>query len=121
MNRYINIPKIKSPSGKQMYQTVRYPEIPRSEDDIYVITTVGDRYDTLAFQYYQDSSLWWVIANANGNANKGTLTPPIGSQIRIPINPSVPGTTTMSAFPSNKVESGVIICTSMNFKLFYVS
>lgn len=88
MNRYINIPKIKSPSGKQMYQTVRYPEIPRSENDIYVITTIGDRYDTLAFQYYQDSSLWWVIANANGNANKSTLTPPIGSQIRIPINPS---------------------------------
>ena len=88
MARYTNIPVIKSLNDKQMYQTVRYPEIPRSEDDIYVITTVGDRYDTLAFQYYQDSSLWWVIANANGNANKGTLTPPIGSQIRIPINPS---------------------------------
>ena len=88
MARYSNIPKIKSPSGKQMYQTVRYPEISRSENDIYVITTVGDRYDTLAFQYYQDSSLWWVIANANGNADKSTLTPPIGSQIRIPINPS---------------------------------
>ena len=56
-----------------MYQTVRYPKIPRSEDDIYVITTIGDRYDTLAFQYYQDSSLWWVIANANGNADKSSL------------------------------------------------
>tara|TARA_B100000497_G_C7256986_1_gene182891 strand:- start:17 stop:355 length:339 start_codon:yes stop_codon:yes gene_type:complete len=88
MARYTNIPKIKSPSDKQMYQTVRYPEIPRSEDDIYVITTIGDRYDTLAFQYYQDSSLWWVIANANGNADKSSLTPPIGSQIRIPSNPS---------------------------------
>ena len=89
MARYSNIPKIKSPSDKQMYQTVRYPEIPRSEDDIYVITTIGDRYDTLAFQYYKDSSLWWVIANANGNADKGSLTPPIGSQIRIPANPAL--------------------------------
>ncbi len=88
MNRYLNIPKIKSPSGKQMYQTVRYPEIPRSEDDVYVFTTIGDRYDTLASQFYQDSSLWWVIANANGNLSKGSLTPPVGSQIRIPANPT---------------------------------
>lgn len=88
MARYTNIPLILSSNKKPMLQTVRYPEIPRSENDIYVITTIGDRYDTLAFQYYQDSSLWWVIANANGNANKSTLTPPIGSQIRIPINPS---------------------------------
>ena len=51
MDRYNNIPVITSPSGKQMHQTVRYPEIPRSESDIYVYTTIGDRYDTLAFQY----------------------------------------------------------------------
>lgn len=88
MARYTNIPTIKSPEGKTMYQTVRYPEIPRSEDDIYVYTTIGDRYDTLAFQYYSDSSLWWVIANANGNLPKSSLTPPVGSQIRIPSNPS---------------------------------
>ena len=55
MARYTNIPVIKSLNDKQMYQTVRYPEIPRSEDDIYVITTIGDRYDTLALEYYQDS------------------------------------------------------------------
>ena len=88
MARYTNIPKIKSPSDKQMYQTVRYPEIPRLDSDIYVLTTIGDRYDTLAQQYYGDSSLWWIIANANGKLNKGTLTPSIGSQIRIPSNPT---------------------------------
>ena len=88
MNRYINIPKIKSPSGKQMYQTVRYPEIPRSENDIYVITTVGDRYDTLAFQYYQDSSLWWVIAMAN-DLPGDSLFAPVGFQLRVPADLSV--------------------------------
>ncbi len=71
-----------------MYQTVRYPNIPRSNSDIYVFTTIGDRYDTLAQQYYEDSSLWWVIANANGKLDKGSLTPPVGSQVRIPINPT---------------------------------
>jgi nucleoid-associated protein YgaU len=89
MARYTNIPKTKSPDGEQMYTTVRYPEIPRSENDIYVYTTIGDRFDTLALQYYGDSSLWWVIANANGNLDKSSLTPPLGSQIRIPPSPAL--------------------------------
>ena len=94
MARYNNIPVIKSPEGKQMYQTVRYPEISRTFEDIYVYTTIGDRFDTLALQYYGDSSLWWVIANANGTLVQDSLTPPIGSQIRIPSNP----TPTLSAY-----------------------
>lgn len=88
MARYDNIPLILSSNDKPMLQTVRYPEIPKSENDIYVFTTIGDRYDTLSQQYYGDSDLWWVIANANGNLNKSSLTPPVGSQIRIPANPS---------------------------------
>ena len=67
MKRYSQIPTIKSPTGKQIYTTVRYPEIPRSANDTYVYTTVGDRFDTLAQQYYGDSSLWWIISIANGN------------------------------------------------------
>ena len=50
MNRYRNIPIIRSTTGKQMYATSRYPEIPLSSDDIYVYTTQGDRYDILALQ-----------------------------------------------------------------------
>ena len=89
MPRYSNIPKTKTPDGKQIYKTVRYPEIPRLSNDIYVFTTVGDRYDTLAQQYYGDSSLWWIISNANGTLNQSSLTPPVGSQIRIPSNPNL--------------------------------
>ena len=88
MARYSNIPVKRSPDGKQIYQTVRYPEIPRSETDIYVYTTIGDRYDTLAKQYYGDSSLWWIISNSNGNLVQNTLTPPLGTQLRIPSNPT---------------------------------
>ena len=71
-----------------MYRTTRYPEIPRSANDVYVYTTIGDRFDTLAQQYYNDSSLWWIISIANDNLNQNSLTPPVGSQIRIPSNPS---------------------------------
>lgn len=92
MNRYQNIPTTKI-NGKLVYVTSRYPEVPITSDDIYVITTQGDRFDTLAQQYYKDSSLWWVISIANtGNPGTETLTSlpqntlviPEGYQIRIP-------------------------------------
>ena len=86
MNRYQNIPVIKSTTGKQMYATSRYPEIPLSENDIYVYTTQGDRYDVLALNYYGDSSFWWIIASANPNIDLMTLIIPEGVQIRIPGN-----------------------------------
>ncbi len=86
MDRYTNIPIKKSPDGKQMYTTVRYPEVPRSEDDTYVYTTIGDRFDTLAQEYYEDSSLWWIISIANSTLTQNSLTPKVGSQIRIPSN-----------------------------------
>ena len=94
MNRYQNIPKIKI-NGILVYKTSRYPEVPLSENDIYVYTTQGDRFDVLTQQYYKDSSLWWIISIANtGNAGAGTLTGlpqstlviPEGIQIRIPSN-----------------------------------
>ena len=94
MNRYQNIPKTKI-DGNLVYQTSRYPEVPLSSNDIYVYTTQGDRFDVLAQQYYNNSSLWWVISIAN-TAVAGTDLPtdlpqnsliiPEGTQIRIPAN-----------------------------------
>lgn len=95
INRYQNIPKEKI-NGKTVYKTSRYPEVPLSENDLYVISSQGDRFDILAQQYYNDSSLWWIISIANtGNAGEGTLPVlpqnsliiPEGVQIRIPNNP----------------------------------
>lgn len=88
MKRYSPIPITKSPDGNQMYKTTRYPEVPRTQEDTYVYTTIGDRFDTLAQQYYGDSTLWWIISIANNNLKQNSLTPPVGSQIRIPSNPT---------------------------------
>jgi len=94
MNRYQNIPKTKIDENV-VYVTSRYPEVPLSENDIYVYSSQGDRFDTLAQSYYKNSSLWWIISIANtGNAGVGTLTSlpqnsliiPEGLQIRIPAN-----------------------------------
>lgn len=87
MNRYSNIEVTTTPTGKKAYTTVRYPEVPLHELDTYVITGVGDRFDTLAQEYYQDSSLWWIISIANEKLIQNSLSIPEGIQIRIPHNP----------------------------------
>ena len=84
MARYSNISITKTDSGNRLYKTVKYPEIPRSENDIYVITTDGDRYDNLALEFYKDANLWWVIASANNEYSKNSLFTPRGVQLRIP-------------------------------------
>ena len=84
MNRYQTIPTTKTTTGRTIYRTVKYPEIPLNPNDIYVIANKGDRYDILANQYYRDSSLWWVISTANNNVVQNSLFLPEGTQIRIP-------------------------------------
>jgi nucleoid-associated protein YgaU len=72
---------------KRYYTTIKYPEIPLSVDDFYVITTIGDRLDNLANQFYEDVNLWWVITSANPDVIKRDsfmLEP--GIEIRIPAN-----------------------------------
>jgi len=88
MNRYQNIPIIKNSEGTRYYKDNKYPRIPLSVDDIYVETTIGDRFDLLALQYYGDPSLWWVISVANENLPQNSLYIPEGSQLRIPSNPT---------------------------------
>ena len=86
MNRYEN-PIIKyTLQGKRYWKQKYYPNIPLSETDDYVITTIGDRLDSLAYSYYNDSTLWWIISAANNNVTKGSLFPEPGTQLRIPTN-----------------------------------
>jgi hypothetical protein len=87
MDRYQNIKKfVNIKSKKVYYSNLKYPPIPLSLNDIYVITTAGDRLDLLANQYYQDSSLWWIISLANEDLPQNSLYLPLGTQLRIPSN-----------------------------------
>jgi len=82
-NRYTGIKVITNNLGRRYYVNNIYPDIPVTADDIYIIPTAGDRLDLLAYSYYKDSSLYWIIASANelpGNS----LIPPPGVQLRIP-------------------------------------
>lgn len=84
MNRYDNSTTLKTSQGVPYKKSKQYPNIPPSESDIYIITTVGDRLDYLAYTYYNDSELWWIIAAANNNVNDGFLFPVPGTQLRVP-------------------------------------
>jgi len=86
MNRYDNTTILKTQQNRPYFKGKFYPNIPLSENDVYVITTVGDRLDSIANSYYNDATLWWIIAAANNNATKGALYPAPGTQLRIPMD-----------------------------------
>lgn len=89
MNRYSDIRILKNKEvndGSRYYKGVKYPEISLSPNDIYVITTEGDKLDVLAQQFYGDKSLWWILSIANTDLSQNSLFVPVGSQLRIPSN-----------------------------------
>jgi hypothetical protein len=72
-------------NGKRVLKTTIPKSIPKRDDDIYVITQETDRLDLLANEYYGDSRLWWIIAQAN-NINGVNIGLDAGVQLRIPKN-----------------------------------
>ena len=84
-SRYENNNSKKLNDGRNVYRSKIYPEIPLRDDDIYVASETGDRLDTLAFQYYEDASLWWIIASAN-NIHNAPFGLKDGTILRIPQN-----------------------------------
>ena len=52
-----------------------------SNEDVRVVTEIGDRLDIIANQFYGDPSLWWFIARIN---NLKTMNVPPGIKLRIP-------------------------------------
>lgn len=86
--RYDNNTILFTEQSKPYVKGKVYPNIPLSQNDIYVVTTIGDRLDSLAYAYYKDVNMWWVIAVANNNITKGSMFPIPGTQLRIPLNVS---------------------------------
>ena len=66
-------------------KSIRYPELPNDVNDTYVYTTLGDRLDLLAQQFYGDVNLWWIIASAN-NIHNSVFAFTEGTILRIPQN-----------------------------------
>ena len=71
--------------GKRVFRPTMYPKIPIQDSDVFIYPKFGDRLDTLAQKYYEDMSLWWIIAKAN-NLDEAHIGLEVDKQIRIPIN-----------------------------------
>ena len=84
ISRYYNNKTKKTTDGRTVYKSIIYPNIPLRDDDVYVATETGDRLDTLANYFYNNSSLWWIIATAN-NIHDAKFSFPDGTILRIPI------------------------------------
>jgi hypothetical protein len=83
MNRYESIPQKKTEDGKRVVRSTIYPPIPRKESDIYIRTTIGDRVELIAYQFYGDVNMWWLIAEANA-VGKGSFALEPGTLLRVP-------------------------------------
>jgi len=83
MSRYAATDIIKDGNGKRKRSTTIVPNVTTNVNDVYIITTTADRLDKLANTFYDDATLWWVIAAANG-LGKGSLVVPANTKLRIP-------------------------------------
>jgi hypothetical protein len=85
-NRYQYTKTLTTRGAKKKYlSSIIYPKIKPSDDDLYIISESSDRLDILASKYYNDKTLWWIIATAN-NLNDASLSITPGTQMRIPSN-----------------------------------
>ena len=77
----------KRTDNKNYYRNLKYPEIPLSINDLYITTTVGDRLDSLAYEFMNDVDLWWIITTANPDViRRDSFNLKPGIEIRIPNN-----------------------------------
>ena len=83
MSRYTFNTKQKLKDGRVVYTSKINTKIPKSDNDTYIVTQTGDRLDTLAYQFYGDSSLWYIIASAN-NIHDPSFAVEDGTTLRIP-------------------------------------
>lgn len=88
MKRFRDIKQLRNRNRNRYYINTILPEIPLSQDDVYIITQDGDRLDNLSYEFYNDVQFWWVILAANPNKlRKDSYHVALGEQIRIPADP----------------------------------
>jgi len=86
MRRYDSTQTTVKWDGKRVYKITSYPVIYPSDTDLQIISNEGDYLDTLAYKYYGDPTLWFIIAIANSGLGKGRFSIPVGTILRIPLN-----------------------------------
>jgi len=76
--------------GIEFFDTPDFPEFPLSDNDtiITIDQTYLGRLDLIAYDYYGDVNLWWVIALVNDLMLLPTSMY-VGMKLRIPVSDSI--------------------------------
>ena len=77
--------KIDKNTGNRVQKTTLYPEIKIEDGDQFIYPLDGDRMESIAYRFYGDSTLWWIIAKAN-SIRDGSFGLKPDEKIRIPSN-----------------------------------
>lgn len=84
MKRYKDVKiNVDKNTKDRVYKPTLYPNISIEDSDIFIMTKFGDRLDLLAYKYYGDTTLWWVIAKAN-DITDGDFSLKPATELRIP-------------------------------------
>jgi|TARA_B100000073_G_scaffold9161_1_gene7706 hypothetical protein len=81
--RYKDTPIKQNKEGNRVYGTTFYPKIQIRDSDSFRNFPRGTRFDKIAFDYYGDASLWWIVTLANGVTNADIQVDPL-KEYRIP-------------------------------------
>ena len=81
--RYDSAKVRKDKNGTRYYKPTIVPNVPIKDSDIFVYPVYGDRFETIAQRYYNDSTLWWIIAKAN-ELSRGEISADPLKKLRIP-------------------------------------
>lgn len=85
MARYSAKNKIRiDKQGRKYFVTKILPRIGVDDRDIFITRTDGIGLSALAKRYYDDETLWWVIAKANSTGKRGLGVDKKLNVIRIP-------------------------------------
>ena len=84
MDRYKHTSKKRNEKLKhRVLKPTIYPKIPLRDSDIFIKPTDMERCEHVAYRFYGDQSLWWIIAQAN-NIHNGSVYLDSEKQIRVP-------------------------------------
>ena len=75
--------KLDKETDNRVLQITQYPKITPKNTDVIYYTRFDDTFMSLAYRYYGDQSLWWIIARANREF-KGTIKFEPGTNLIIP-------------------------------------
>ena len=83
-SRYRKLDRLLNDDDEEYIETTEAVDIPTNNTDSYHIVTQKDanRLDLIAYHYYHNSLLWWVIAEASGIIDPFNV--PINTVLRIP-------------------------------------